>query len=60
MAEANDVPVVYALSRKKLGRALSKNRTRVSIVGIQSFDGSMGLERKVWAKGVPVVCSNHI
>ena len=46
LATDGDVPVVYALTRRKLGKALSR-RIRVSIVGVLNFDGADGVQNKV-------------
>lgn len=49
LATDGEVPVVYALTRRKLGKALSR-RIRVSIVGVLNFDGADGVQNKVRAR----------
>ena len=46
LAREHDVPVVFALNRRKLGKAISR-KVRVSVVGILNFDGSDGVHKKV-------------
>lgn len=45
-ARAQEVPIAFALTRRRLGKALCKN-LRVSVVGILSFDGADGSQRRV-------------
>jgi len=63
LAREGNVPVVFALTRRKLGRTLSR-KIRVSVVGILNFNGADGVQNDVccgrWAcSSCAVGCSQH-
>lgn len=40
MSRKTDIPVIFALSRRGLGRACGKNHARLSVIGILNYDGA--------------------